>query len=608
MTRQPITAGRILLIAVLFALLGGFAEVVLIRYILSLAIPLRISPQFPWMIPVAYLLAFGVVAAALLALARIRPGLAMLPVAVGVFAGLAVGSFLLSVEMLHVLVAPLLGAGVGVQLGRLARGRVGVGLLRAAPVLALALLLLLAAVAVGSLTAPPRAEDRAHAELAPAPPGPNVLLIILDTVRSASLGLYDAALSTSPGLVAFAGEGVVFDRAYAPSPWTLPSHATLFTGRWPHQHGADWKRPLDGRYLTLAEAMSDRGYATAAFVGNLTWASRNLGLERGFARYEDYPVSASQIILSSGLGRRIMSLDALRAGLGLRDLLNRVPAPVVTERFLRWHERQPTNRPFFAFLNYFDAHEPLLGADGSEPLAPLDHRNSLLTGEIATYVNRSGESGQRFVREYRAAYENAIADLDRELTDLFRELERRGVLDSTVVIVASDHGDHIGEHDLIGHTSSLYRPAVWVPLIVRYPGAVPAGHRVRAPVSLRSLPATVADLAGIGEEAFPGRSLARHWDDPGAMITPDTVYGHLTRGADTRLVPWAPIMRGHEMMSLTGTSYRYILNGDGTEELYFPDSDPAELRNMAEAPGADGLMDRLRAELQQVRRPGAPGR
>ena len=116
----------------------------------------------------------------------------------------------------------------------------------------------------------------------------------MDTVRAGNLSLYGYLRPTTPRLEQFAKTGVRFDRAIAAAPWTLPSHAAMFTGRFPHEISADFRAPLDSARLTLAEAMRARGYMTAGFVANTYYCNAENGLGRGFAHYEDYPISASE--------------------------------------------------------------------------------------------------------------------------------------------------------------------------------------------------------------------------------------------------------------------------------------------------------------------------
>ena len=212
---------------------------------------------------------------------------------------------------------------------------------------------------------------------------------MLDTVAAEHLSLHGYKRPTSPTIDELAARGIRFDRAQATSSWTLPSHASMFTGRWPHELSAGWLTPLDGTYPTLAEFLGSRGYATAGFVANYSYCASDSGLARGFAAYQDYIFPRLTAFKTAALVDR--SVDGLQAverfledrldidifeGAGERlwRLFNadRKEAAVVNREFLDWlsRRRQP-ERPFFAFLNYFDAHSPYeLPATGSTASGP----------------------------------------------------------------------------------------------------------------------------------------------------------------------------------------------------------------------------------------------
>ena len=177
-------------------------------------------------------------------------------------------------------------------------------------------------------------------------------------------------------MVEVAERGIRFDRAQATSSWTLPSHASMFTGRWPHELSAGWLTPLDGRYPTLAEFLASRGYATAGFVANAWYCSSGSGLERGFADYEDYIFPRLTAFKAASLVDRFvkgiqgverfledqLDIDVLSSPVQRLFLLvnaDRKEAADINREFLDWltRRRQP-ERPFFAFLNYYDAHVP----------------------------------------------------------------------------------------------------------------------------------------------------------------------------------------------------------------------------------------------------------
>ena len=182
--------------------------------------------------------------------------------------------------------------------------------------------------------------------------------------------------------------------------------------------------------------------------------------------------------------------------------------------------------------------------------------------------------------------------MDREVGALLDSLEQRQVLDGTVVVIASDHGEGFGEHGLRGHGNSLYRTELHVPLIIRYPSRVPAGTRVREVVTLRDLAATLIDLAGVDARGtLPGVSLTRVWT--GAAAVRSEAISELN---DPDKTTRQPVSR-RVMRSLIDDTAHYIRNGDGIEQLYAWHGDPGEMRNLAREDSARTELARLRFRL-----------
>ena len=219
---------------------------------------------------------------------------------------------------------------------------------------------------------------------------------------------------------------------------------------------------------------------------------------------------------------------------------------------------------------------------------------------------------QRLPRSYRKlagdAYDDCLAYLDEQIGALFDELERRGALERTLVIITSDHGEGLGEHDLFMHGESLYRPETRVPLLILPPSRRPSGAVVRQPVSLRDLPATILDLISLrAGSPFPGRSLARHWAD--RPVGPPPAGGNVVLSELKAPNPSdpnqgrSPSHRG-PMLALAEGDYIYIRNeGDGREELFHRRDDPHELRDLA---GAEAMRPVLRRFRDAASRAGAP--
>ena len=328
---------------------------------------------------------------------------------------------------------------------------------------------------------------------------PNVLLIILDTVRALDLSVYGYHRATTPFLERLAARGVVFEHALANAPWTLPSHASIFTGRVPHEHSADWVTPLDETHPVVAEAFAAQGYATAGFVANRRYTGRRTGLDRGFHHYADFLVNEGELIHSSSIGSYYLDQSWFRGLFRYYDLPGRKRGNRVTKEVLNWLEHR-SGRPYFVFLNYYDAHTPLL------PVAPYDTlfvrggRTQLEQMLAASYADKKPSKEELEIR--RDAYDGTIAYLDQQIEELLGVLEQRGDLDRTIVVVTADHGDLFGEKGATGHGNDLFRPRSGA--ASRFlPSRVPRGRRVTTAVSLHDLAATMLSLAGVSQHRLP---------------------------------------------------------------------------------------------------------
>jgi arylsulfatase A-like enzyme len=494
-------------------------------------------------------------------------------------------ALLANLRSLYFVAVLLLAAGLAWQSARLPAGRTEAFLVVMRRTL-IPMAALVVCVAVGMVAWGLVRERRALAALPPAPANAsNVLLIVLDTVRAESMSLYGSERRTTPNLERFAARGVVFEQAYATAPWTLPSHATMFTGRYHPELDVNWHKALDARWPTLAEALRDRGYATGGMVGNLLYCTTWTGLSRGFDHYDDISALSYQHWLENcGLGRRVM------AAVNKADLawLVRIAKPrkrgeEVVEAFLEW-QASIGERPFFGFLNFMDAHDPY------DPPRPYDTKFSTTPVGRVVQLEEQRDPDPARLELTRTAYESEIAHLDEIVGALLRELENRGVLDDTLVVITSDHGEQFGEHGLVLHANSLYKQALHVPLVVVHASQVPAGVRVAEPVSLRDLAATIVDLAGTGEATpFPGVSLRGAWS--GSPSAASLALAHLTKARNRP--DWYPNGTG-PMESLVEGRYHYIRDARGAEQLYDVLADPAETEDLATTDRGREIVARMR--------------
>jgi arylsulfatase A-like enzyme len=426
---------------------------------------------------------------------------------------------------------------------------------------------------------------------------PNVLFVVLDTVRARSLSLYGYARETSPHLTRLAKAGVRFDRARSAASWTLPSHASMFTGRWPHELSARTNQPLDATYPTLAEYLRDHGYATAGFVANTFFCNHWYGLSRGFLHYEDNAATAIEILRSSGLGRRLVKRTRALARNRPDAYFQRKDAPTINRELLSWLDHRSDDRPFLAFLNYYDAHDPYLTPVepkrrfGLRPSSAADR--ALLEG-----WHRAGAAKRtpREVRLARDCYDDCIAYLDEQLGSLFAALEARALLENTVVVVTSDHGEEFGERDRFGHGQSLHHEVTHVPLLIVAPGRIPGGRVVSESVSLRDLPATLVDLLDLEDGSpFRGRSLVTCWSgsQPPAEEA-DPVLSEIVDREPNMPPDWRP------PCALVAGETLYMRNSDGREEIYNLAEDPAETVNRISSEPLSSDLQRCRAALSRL--------
>jgi arylsulfatase A-like enzyme len=467
---------------------------------------------------------------------------------------------------------------------------------------------------------------RAVARPLPPPGSPNILLIVLDTVGADHLSLHGYNRPTSPALDELASRGIRFDRAQAASSWTLLSHASMFTGRWPHELSANWYTRLDEAHPTVAEFLGSRGYATAGFVGNTWYCASDSGLNRGFTAYQDYIFPRLSAFRTAVLVNRTMDgLEAvdrfLEDRLDLEILRpasqflwwifkeNRKEAAVVNREFLDWlsRRRQP-ERPFFAFLNFYDAHGAYeVPATGIHRFGPKPRKRRELE-LLQDWLPLSRKGLSQFQVDFgRDCYDDCVAHLDEDVGRLIDELDRRSVLERTWVIITSDHGESFGENrGVFWHGTSLYKTQLHVPLVIVPPAGSRAPRVVTEAVSLRDLAATISDLAEFGAAApFPGNSLARFWNGSrGARDRAQASEAVLSEVVPLPLIDPDPSAWTHTrwpLAALTAGDWTYIRReGDVREELFHGRDDAEERHNLAADPAMRPTLDRMRRALGEL--------
>jgi arylsulfatase A-like enzyme len=434
-------------------------------------------------------------------------------------------------------------------------------------------------------------EAMAVSQLPALPSGtPSVLILVLDTVRADHLSAYGYQRPTSPNLERVAREGVLFERAIAAGPYTLPGHIALLTGLYPYQNRVhDRDTAPYSELRTLSHELSARGYRTGGFSANLFWFTRAARFNSGFLHFEDYFQSPADMLYRTVLGRSVEKLAMRR--LGFEDIPARRRASDMNHSVLRWIGADP--RPFFAVVNYMDAHDPYMP---SEPHRTRFSKTPNPGGILNWRVGRRVVNLTEAQREAEvAAYDGALSYLDEQIGSLLASLSERRRLDNTIVIVTSDHGEMFGEHRLFLHANSVYRGVIHVPLIIRWPGRVPAGLRISQPASQTWVPATVMDLVSDTPPGFPGNSLASAWTEPGSERRWPAPLSHVPHQ------PWRPKHfpnSSGSVSSMVTPQWHFIQHQSRAPELYDWQTDPTQSRNLARDPSLATVVGELQAALR----------
>lgn len=388
-----------------------------------------------------------------------------------------------------------------------------------------------------------------------APAHPNVVLVVVDTLRADHLGSYGYARAATPRLDAFAASGVRFTGARAASSWTLPSVASILTGRYAVEHGVErLESALNDEQVTVAETFTAAGYETAAFSANISLVIPESGFAQGFARFDviedtlDPNRAADPVLVRDGTNRSAQA----------------APANRVTDAVLGWFRaRTQPERPYFLYVHYFDPHASYtpppdyaerFGVKADDPL--------LARGQaIVTFGAKPPPPDQ--LATLVALYDAEIAFTDHEIGRLLDGLGVPGDhARDTVVVLTADHGEEFGEHGGMLHGRTLFEEMLHVPLVVAGAG-VPTNRIVEAPVSLVSIAATLADLAAVPPSpTFGGHSLAPAIH--GAAAVSEVVFAEL-----------APSLAIHRSAAIEGT-WKLLLGKGFVPSVYDLATDPGE--------------------------------
>jgi arylsulfatase A-like enzyme len=422
---------------------------------------------------------------------------------------------------------------------------------------------------------------------------PNIVWIVMDTVRADHLSCYGYHRSTTPRIDKIALESVVFENTFSTAPWTLSAHASMLTGMYPSVHQTTNNHQfLSYSFTTIAELLRANGYMTAAFSNN-PWFSPMTNLNQGF----DFFFAGYN---SAGTGNEWIELTVARLIFKVMHVENEI-----RKRFSDWKTARQTNMqiekwlenklshdaPFFLFINYMEAHTPYAAPESyAVPFLP-----NTISYKKAMQVNQSNmlyyaglvDMSESDFDVLRALYDGAINHLDHYIGNLLDHLRSLNMLDDTIIIITSDHGENFGENKKMGHVFSVDDRLLRVPLIIRYPKKVPAGQRISRPVQVHQIFRTILGLIGI---EWPGRN---------ALQGDDLLQKTPSSNAPTSLsfAELDVFYEGIQMINqfnrncfvddyarsfktIRDKQYKYISASDGRDELYDMVKDHVETKNV----------------------------
>ncbi len=432
---------------------------------------------------------------------------------------------------------------------------------------------------------------------------PNVLIFVMDTQRADRMSCYGYEKPTTPNVDRIASEGVLFLNNISPGIWTLPSHASLLTGRYVSGHGADaFHEFLPPGIPTIADILGKLGYQSVAFSNN-SWVhvgwEDGTGVLRGFREVIKVPRPRGRSPLA-GVEEDYVTSEEVDKG-SLRTVL-------LVRKWLR--ESWNRSKPFLMFINCIEPHmaywPPQPFRRKFLPPGVTDEEARKIPQDPVAYRAGALRYNEREWKILRGLYDGEVATLDNRIGRLYNVLEEEGVIDDTIIIITSDHGEVIGDHEpYIEHHLCAYEELIRVPLIMRYPDALPKGKKIEFLSQTLDIFPTILDLLGIDRSSGMWRSIQ------GVSLLP-ALEGKKPREFALceyrslqqmeriwRRFPEVDIRPFSRWFKVYRTErYKYIWYSDGRDELYDLKEDPRERRNLVSL--KPGLAKQLRNKLEKV--------
>ncbi len=438
------------------------------------------------------------------------------------------------------------------------------------------------------------------------PQHPNVLILVIDTARARSLSCYGYERQTSPNIDALAADSVLYEQAIATGCWSLPSQMSILTGLFPSKHGAhELHLSYPHHYPTLPEVLREAGYTTLGVSPN-SWMSDEFGTTYGF-----------DTCLKMWQYWRTLPATAAARSRPMIRLAHRLNTLYTRHLFPKRNRAKHINRavynlldkvqePFFGYVIYWDMHLPYHAyKKHAERWLPtgvdVKQARQVNRNHLGYHVDPTSMTEADF-EILRACYDGAMASIDEEIGNLVHSLKKRGMLDRTLLIITSDHGENIGDHDLMSHAYSLHDTLIHVPLLIRYPQGFSGGKRVASHVQLSDLFPTILDTIDLEvpevRAELQGVSLLGDQTDAAdrlayaEMLAPHPTIQTLNRR--TGLPEGTPQPRfDRALRCIRSNESKFVWASDGQHAFYDLTQDPAEAQNLyGERPEAAAILEK----------------
>ena len=451
----------------------------------------------------------------------------------------------------------------------------------------------------------------------------NVVLVVLDTARATSVDT-----QVMPALTDLAEAGTAFENAFATAPWTLPSHASLFTGIYPSEHGTHGGHSsLEGDLRTLPEAFADAGFETIG-VSNNTWITEEFGFDRGFDdlrkgwQYVQSDADMGAVVRGEDLREKLAAArNRVFDGNPLVNAANILYSELLqpdgddgsaraTDWVADWLAGRDDERPFFLFCNFIEPHveydPPREYAERFLPDGADYEAATAIRQDPRAYDCEDYDLSDRDFAMLRGLYRAELTYVDAQLGRLRAALEAADEWKDTLFVVCGDHGEHVGEHGFFGHQYNLYDTLLHVPLVA-HGGPFTGGGRRHDLVQLLDLPATVLETAGIDDPALREQWSSRSLHPASSDDAREAVFAEYVAPQPSidRLearfgeVPDRVRAFDRRLQAVRTAEYKYVRGDDGFERLHRLRDDPLERTDVsdAEPERARALRRRLEAEF-----------